>query len=343
MKDLWSYLSETRKPIFLYGTGNGADKILDELNRLNIRVSGVFASDGFVRNRTFRGYPVQSYSAVKTQYGDIIALVSFGTYLPDVIANIKNLASETELYAPDVPVIPDGTIFNLEYAREHREELEKAYSYLSDEQSRKVFKSTIMFKLTGKIDYLFECETDQKEIFEIMDIKAAEAFIDLGAYNGDTVAEFIEYAEDYKKIIAVEPDFKNFRKLAANTENIKNITCLNAAVGEKDGKTHFKMSGGRNSAKSDDGTEIPQICVDGLAVQGNIYIKFDVEGAEISAIKGAADTINNIKPKLNIAAYHKNSDIFSIPLLVKKLNPDYNVFMRHHPYIPAWDTNFYFV
>ena len=27
-KDLWQYLSETDKPIVMYGMGNGADKIL---------------------------------------------------------------------------------------------------------------------------------------------------------------------------------------------------------------------------------------------------------------------------------------------------------------------------
>lgn len=343
MQDLWTYLRTVEKPIFLYGTGNGADKILDELIRLNIKVDGVFASDGFVRNRTFRGYPVQSYSDVKAHHGDIIALVSFGTYLPDVIDNIKRIASETELYAPDVPVIPDGTIFNMQYALKHRKELEQVYNMLADEQSRKVFKNTVLFKLTGKIEYLFECETDRAEANELLGLHNTDIYIDLGAYNGDTVAEFIECAKGYKKIIAVEPDAKNFKKLTANTENVKSITRINAAVGEADGTAFFKMSGGRNSAKADDGTEIPQICVDGLALKGSAYIKFDVEGAEISAIKGAADTIKILKPKLNIAAYHKNSDIFYVPLLVKKLNADYNMFMRHHPYIPAWDTNFYFI
>ena len=342
MQDLWGYLSETEKPIFLYGTGNGADKILDELTRLNIQVEGVFASDGFVRNRTFRGFPVQSYSDVKKQYTDIIALVSFGTYLTEVIENIKKIALVDELYAPDVPVIPDGTIFNLEYAMQHKKELEIAYSYLSDEQSKKVYENTVMFKLTGKIDYLFECETDKKEIFDYLDIKSAETFVDLGAYNGDTVNDFLEHNKAYKKIIAVEPDSKNFRKLTVNTESVDNITRVQAAVGDTDGQVLFKMSGGRNSAVNSGGTEIPQICVDGLGVKNNAYIKFDVEGAEESAIKGSAKTIKEIKPRLNIAAYHKNSDIFSIPILVKSINPDYNVFIRHHPYIPAWDTNFYF-
>ena len=343
MQDLWTYLKTATKPIFLYGTGNGADKILDELYRLEISVSGVFASDGFVRNRSFRGFPVQSYGDVKAKYGDIIVLVAFGSFLPEVIDNIKRIAAENELYAPDVPVIPDGTIFNLEYAREYKAELTEAYSYLADEQSKKVFENTVLYKLTGDIKYLFDCETKQSEIFDIMDIGSTETFIDLGAYNGDTVLEFASLAPNYKSIIAVEPDAKNFRKLTANTEKLENITRINAAVGETNGKTNFKMSGGRNSAKSDKGTEINQICVDLLNVGERAYIKFDVEGAEIAAIRGAEKTIKSMKPKLNIAAYHKNSDIFDICVLVKKMNPDYNVYMRHHPYIPSWDTNYYFI
>ena len=114
-------------------------------------------------------------------------------------------------------------------------------------------------------------------------------------------------------------------------------------MGEENGKALFKMSGGRNSAISGGGTEIDKICVDFLETQGKTYIKFDVEGGEENSILGAAKTIKNEMPTMNIAAYHKNSDIFLIPILVKTINPDYNVFMRHHPYIPAWDTNFYFL
>lgn len=343
MQDLWEYLKETKKPIFLYGTGNGADKILDELISLGIGVEGVFASDGFVRNRTFRGFLVQSYSAVKEKYSDIIVLVSFGSNLQNVIENIKKIAATDELYAPDVPVIPDGTIFNLEYAKKNREKLELAYSYLTDEISKKTFENIVMYKLTGKIDYLLNCEMPQGEIFEKINISECKTFIDLGAYNGDTALEFAAISENYREIIAVEPDKKNFRKLAANTEKLENITRIQAAVGEKNGKTLFKMSGGRNSSVLSGNTEIDEICVDSLGIRDDAYIKFDVEGAEENAILGAAETIKKMAPTMNIAAYHKNSDIFLIPILVKSLNPDYNVFVRHHPYIPAWDTNFYFL
>ncbi len=342
MQDLWTYLKSAQKPIFLYGTGNGADKILDELTRLGILVEGVFASDGFVRNRVFRGYPVESYNAVKEKHSDIIVLVCFGSSLLNVMDNIKKIAETDELYVPDVPVIPDGTIFNFDYVKEHRAEIEKAYSFLSDDLSRKTFRDIIFFKLTGELKYLLSTEIEQGEIFNTLEIKNADIFIDLGAYNGDTAMEFLALNKNYKKIFAIEPDAKNYRKLTANLEPFKNIQAINAAVGQEKGRVNFKMAGGRNSLISKEGIEIDQISVDSLETSGSIYIKYDVEGNEISAIKGSFDTLRNEKPILNIAAYHKNSDIFSIPILVKTINPDYNVYMRHHPYIPAWDTNFYF-
>ena len=94
IETVWEKAAQTKKPILLYGTGNGADKILDELTRLGVRVSGVFASDGFVRKRTFRGFPVLSYSEAKEQFGDFLVLVAFGTNRPDVMRNFLSIAKE---------------------------------------------------------------------------------------------------------------------------------------------------------------------------------------------------------------------------------------------------------
>ena len=51
---LWERLKDEKRPIFLYGTGNGADKILNVCQEYEINIEGIFASSGFVRNRTFR-------------------------------------------------------------------------------------------------------------------------------------------------------------------------------------------------------------------------------------------------------------------------------------------------
>ena len=121
MKELWQYLKETKKPILLYGMGLGADKIIEVCNSKGIEIADFFASDGFVRGHSFHGKVVLSYSGAKEKYGSFIVLLSFASSLPDVIELIKKVASENELYAPDVPVA-GNELFDMEYYKAHKEE-----------------------------------------------------------------------------------------------------------------------------------------------------------------------------------------------------------------------------
>ena len=76
MKDIWTYLKETKKPIVMYGMGNGADKMLSVLSSMSVGVEDFFASDGFVRGHSFRGKRVMSYSEIKEKYkGECIVLM----------------------------------------------------------------------------------------------------------------------------------------------------------------------------------------------------------------------------------------------------------------------------
>ena len=165
MTDIWTKLKTEEKPILLYGTGNGADKILDECNRLGIKISGVFASSGFVRERYFRGFKVMSFDGAKEVFGDFIVLLSFGSDRPEVIENVKSIMKTHALFAPEVPVC-GNEIFNLEFARKHADELFRAYSLLSDERSRSVFEQTVLYKLDGNIEHLFACEIPKDEAVE---------------------------------------------------------------------------------------------------------------------------------------------------------------------------------
>lgn len=342
--DLWNYLKETQKPIVLYGMGNGADKIISVLNRYSIKVSGVFASDGFVRQKTFHGFNVTDYKTAKQTFGDIVVLVCFGSSLPDVIANIKRIAAEQELYAPDVPVYGD-VLFNIEYVRQNKEQLKWVYNRLADDMSKKVFENAVMYKLTGKVDYLFECETPPQEVFKnVLQLNDNETYFDLGAYRGDTVQEFLSVVDDYKKIIAVEPDKKTYNKLCIATENTHNIKNINACISDIDGLLEFEMNGSRGSTIGKGDNVIDSVTIDCLAKSDiPTYIKMDIEGAEAAAIRGGNNTIINHKPKMQIAAYHRSEDLILIPQSVLKLRPDYKIYLRHFPSLPCWDMSYYLV
>ncbi len=344
MKDLWQYLKETDKPIVLYGMGNGAEKILDILENIGVHVSGIFASDGFVKPKIFRGFTLESYSSIKERLREMIVLVAFGSARSEVLENIKRISLEQELYVPEVAVYGGG-LFNLRFAKENKQRLERIYNLLADDLSRKTFSDLIYYKITGNPEYLYSCEISPDEAYSsFLHLDDNETFVDLGAYNGDTVLDFIERANGkYSKIYALEPDRKSFSKLLKSTENIANIECINACVSDFVGTVDFSMRGGRNSSI---GGGAPTNCTTVDAIledNGATLIKYDVEGEEIAAIRGSRKTILESKPKLQIAAYHRIEDIFSIPEEILSLRDDYKIYLRHNPYLPAWDTNYFFI
>lgn len=341
MTDIWTYLKTSQKPIVLYGTGDGADKIYNRLLKEDIKISGVFASDGFKKGKTAYGFTVTSYTELKQKFCEMIILVCFGTHLENVIENIIKLEEENELYLPDVPVC-DGEIFDLSFARKHKQELETVYDMLCDEQSKRVFENTVYFKLTGKSHFLREVETDRQEVFKLLSL-SKESFLDLGAFNGDTVEEFIKYCPDYKSITALEPDTRNFKKLILNTRDIRDITLINKAISCKSGVINISKNKGRGNKSDGKTVEISTTTISEISkVNTPSFIKMDVEGAELSAILGGEEVFVK-KTKLHIAAYHKSEDIFSLPIKIKQLCPDYKIYMRKHKALPAWDINYIFI
>ena len=340
-KFLFEKLQKSNKPIVLYGMGDGADKIIALLNKYNIVLSGVFVSDGFVRDMSFHGHKLCSYSDMCDRFDDFIVLVSFGTSLPDVMANIIRISKERELYAPYVPVIGEG-IFDRAYLNEHMHDFHFIYDTLADEKSRHTFQSILNYRITGDISYLSACESATDDIYRLLDLSDDEVYCDLGAYNGDTVSEFIAHTKGYRKIYAVEPDKKTFGKLEINTSHYKNIHLYNAAVYSHSRGVSFDMRSGRNSRTIDSGKTIPSVSIDECFSDAT-YIKMDIEGAELQALNGAESTLVSNSPKLLISCYHRTEDLYSIPQKVLNINNEYKIYMSHRPYFPDWDTEYLFI
>lgn len=347
--DLWSYLAASKKTVVMYGMGNGADKILAVCEKYGVEIADFFASDGFVRGHSFHGKTVLSYSAVKEKYGadNIIVLLSFGSSLPDVLELFKKVDGECETYAPDVPVC-GGDIFTMEFFDFHRDEISSVRQMLSDDESRRIYDNVILYKLTGKLSYLFEAESHKDETYRLLGAESFSNTADLGAYNGDTVRELLDVNSRVKKIYALEPDRRSYRKLDAYCSEYNGdteIVPINAAAWSQDTTLIFGDEGNRNSgvfapSKTAKSVEVTARSLDSVVGNGSLdYIKYDVEGAEREAILGSSAVIDRCRPALLVSAYHKSEDIFSLPLLVKSLCPDYKLYYRRYPYVPAWDLN----
>ena len=345
-QSVWTRLKEETRPIVLYGMGDGADKILAQFDRLGIRASGVFASDEFARGNLFHGFSVRKLSDTVAELGeDIVIVISFASQRPEVLAKMYELDAKYDVVAPDVPVVP-GALFDEAFVREHSADMQRAYELLADERSREVFLDTVRFKLSGRLEYLRRSESGKDEVFEnILKPTENEHFSDLGAYNGDTIRELLHYTDGrFASVTALEPDRRSFRKLNewASANITGDVTLVQAGAWNEDTVKCFTDQAGRQSRVAGQGKETQMRALDSV-LNGRpcTYLKMDVEGAEREAIAGAEKTIRQYAPKLNVAAYHRSEDFFQLPLLIHALQPSYRLYLRHHPYVPAWDTNLY--
>ena len=204
---VWELLQKTKKPIVLYGMGNGADKIIDWCEANGVQVQGVFASDEFVRGQQFRGFTVERYDALRARLGnELLVVIAFASERPEVLERFAQLAAEQEVVAPHLPLFDEEKTVSAAWLQRYEEQLMQVYDRLADEQSRRVFADTLNYKLSGKISYLFDCETQREEdIRSLLAPTAEEVYMDLGAYNGDTIQELGRLTDwQWREVLAVE-------------------------------------------------------------------------------------------------------------------------------------------
>lgn len=180
------------------------------------------------------------------------------------------------------------------------------------------------------------------QYFDVFEPEEGEVFIDAGSFNGETSMAFCKWTNGkYKKIYAFEP-IKKSCELILN-KNIPKIEILNCAVWNKKEVLYFVEDGSSScmNMAEDNGMAVQGLDIDSVAEGEKVtFIKMDVEGNELEALKGAKQTIINYRPRLAICIYHKPMDVIEIPAYILSLVPDYKFYIRHYT-SHIWETVLY--
>ena len=105
----WEKLQAETRPIFIYGMGDGAEKIMRVFREKSIPLPH-FASDEFVRGHSFAGYKVRKLSEIEAQVDDFVIVLAFAAGYQSLVDKIVELNSRHTLIVPDVPVAGGRTV-----------------------------------------------------------------------------------------------------------------------------------------------------------------------------------------------------------------------------------------
>ena len=166
---------------------------------------------------------------------------------------------------------------------------------------------------------------------DIVPIVKDDVFVDGGCFDGLTAIDIQEAIDGgIKKIYAYEPDLVNLDKCKENLKELDNVVLINAGVFSRCGEVYFNSNAGESSAISECGTDKILVSTIDKESPDATFIKMDIEGSELEALKGGAETIKRNKPKMAISIYHKPEDLLELPLYLKALVPEYKLYLRHY-------------
>lgn len=351
---VWRRMADCPLPLVMYGTGDGAEKITGILRYCGREIECFFSSDDFTgKDRSFLGLPVLKYSQAERMFGNFAVVLGFGSARPEVLRNIRRIAEERLMFVPDLPPAEDphdmdAAVFTSRTYIENRERISVAAGLLDDELSRRVFSAMLRFRVTGDIRDLDGTASDDLYLPLYHSSVRYETAADLGANRGQSSLEMLVRFPMLKTVVAMEPDERSFRKIGQAVTLDSRIEPHNSAAWHERTVITLMSDGSRGSAAGRSGSvgrrRIRPVNIraerldDVLGGRGCQLIHIDVEGGEYSAVSGASDTIARCRPDMMVSAYHRQKDLWEIPLLLHRLMPEKRIHLRRPDALPPWDV-----
>jgi len=340
-------------PLVLLGAG-GLGRLITKLARQNGDQVVAFCDNAQrLWGSEVEGVPVMSPADAADLYGDdaIFIVTIWAAFVPgtmsDRVAQLMGLNCRCVLpFQYYLWKHPESLpYFNVDLPSrvlQQRDDVAACMELWSDDDSEIEYLAQVRARLTACFEDIAPADSNgQYYPSDLLCFTDDEVFVDVGAFDGDSLESFIGAASGrFRRAIAYEPDPNNFAKLRERTSlNAwrSRLDLRQQAVTDVPGVVSFLTGQEMSSRMGSGGVEVPAVTIDSLLDEGIVptFMKFDVEGFETQAIGGGARTIAEHQPALAVCVYHKQDHLWMLPLAVHRMNPSYRFHLR--PYGFIWE------
>ncbi|OBZ07886.1 hypothetical protein A8L34_24975 [Bacillus sp. FJAT-27264] len=323
------------RPVILFGAGAWGKICLRAISEYFNKV--LFCDTNSTKwGSLFEGVTVISPNQLIEKYSDSYIIIASLDYFDQIYKQLSDLNLQEQVLLPLRGFDPFVGFENYyKVVEKHFSEFENIYNLLEDAESKQLFKSRINSCITFNNKYIIPFLSDSPQYFEtgLISLSNDEVFVDCGAYTGDTAEEFIKQTEgNFKKIYSFEPEESKHKHYLEKFSDDSRVELLPYGVWKENDTLKFNALDNVCSSFEESGDiEIKVVSIDdSLELSPVTFMKMDIEGSELEALRGAEETIRKYKPKLAICIYHKPLDIVQIPQYLKEIVPEYKIYLRHY-------------
>ena len=365
ISDIKNELHAYEKKIVLYGAGSAGIAFFHYLKDVGIEVACFSDGDIAKHGKMCEGLEIISPQKIVEIFGEnALVIVTINTdghsYCKDFKEALLRNGHEgvhKTLFEYGCKNILDYTYFRRCYClfkgekynlpacndvylmEENWDKIRKVYGWLCDDISRETFLKILEFRmLDDSVDIPTFPERDMYFEYNLFEKRSDEVFVDCGACSGSSLRDFFRInGNEFNKCISIEPDRTNYigllNYLSGLDKDLRDkVETINAGVYSSNGYEHFyELSGPGTFAAESGPDKIKTVMIDSvLSGEAATYIKMNIEGSEVPALKGALYTLKKFKPRLAIMGYHKTSDLWEVPITIKETNPEYRLYLKSY-------------
>lgn len=329
------------KGIVLFGAGQNGIWCLDYLLQNHYKVKYFIDNSINLQGTFIKGIPVINYDD----------FTKIDVNLP-VLITAKHAALQILELMSKYPL---KMTFDSWFYIKHYEDYEKLVNLFYDEKSKLVLNNLINTMQSGNEQYCAEI-AEPNQYFSVPNFfnTGNEVFVNLGAFVGDTIEEFINAMHGgFKHIYAFEIGKKQYKACNKRIKRLikewaldkKTITIEYMGIGNTEGSLHIKESDRLLSTSiektENKGTLIKMISLDKYFKDIPFsFLAVDIEGSEMDMLLGAKEILKKYKPKIALSVYHRPDDLIKCANFLYEINPSYKFSLRHHSSL-MMDTTLY--
>ena len=345
--DTWEKFNKVsrHKKVIIWGAGKRCMEWLP-LWKLTYHISYIVDRDEKKWNNNCCGIKIFSPSVIMNEEKDTYTVLICGHYAGEIALELEKMGI-TEYYSEYWMNDPRILHTFRKQCDIPQEDIDKVCEYLTDEQSKNTIRKIVEKRKRGINDYSDIMSAGEYFRDDIFQWDNNEVYVDAGAFDGDSITQFIKKNFNFKKIYAFEADRKNYEMLRNSYiyQAFKDkIEIFNRGVWDQFETVYFvEGMETSSSAVSESGLDMTDdsgvnmqigsvecVPLDAVISEKVTFIKMDIEGSEMKALSGARRLITTYKPKLAICIYHKLDDLWKIPQYIHSLVPEYKFYVRHH-------------
>ncbi len=330
--------------IWIWGTGNTSEMFQEGIKRWKRydQIEGYVDNNPARWGKTFHDKPVISPDQLCEQNNPYVLLCTNQTIIYNEVS--KQLDSMNGIR---------WSLLQSFVLSDLKDEVLKAYEVFDDEKSKDLMEYLVTCKLEARypaVDSGLLDIADEHGYFSGSPLSPetdCSVFVDVGCYIGDSIKSYLDvYGNRFKRIYAFEPDEVSYKKAEDNIHEFirqysidkDRIRLYPYGVGGNTHSGHFERMDETDGAGSkyvsdstlgnETGTRI--VALDDFMDEEFTLLKADIESYEYQMILGATKCIKKYAPKMIICLYHNTFDFIQIPILLKKINPSYKLYLRQH-------------